>query len=454
MRFCQWGAMGRTPGPSGGIGQLSLRSTRWKGREHTEKSAVRHNIRVNAVHGGWQSLALNLYSPFLGVLAIKLGASNLHVALISALPAAVSCVASIVGAKVLRPFEQKKRATAAFALASRAFLLGMAALPLLSADSRAGALVVLIALMNVPGAISNIAWQALIANAIPSDLRGDAFALRSRVVAAVGFLPALAGGYLLDALTFPIGYQVVFLAAFAASVMEVRALAEIHEQPEQRVGDVQPDPQEGRRSGFTFCVILGELRRAGFTARAMLFYLGWMMAQPLFTIYYVRVLRCSNLWVAVFSIVSSITQYVSFPMWSRYAAKKGNTAALAIAAAGMAMTPIMVAISPQPWVVAMFNVSMGIFTSGTTLLMLNTLLEVSPDEGRTDFIAYHNAAVNFTSFIGPLIGRALVDSINIRWALAIAAALRAAGSLSFAALSRRTDRDAPSAIGPRGGEAC
>jgi len=86
--------------------------------------------------------------------------------------------------------------------------------------------------------------------------------------------------------------------------------------------------------------------------------------------------------------------------------------------------------------------------------MLNALLEVSPSEDRTDFIAYHNAAVNLTSFIGPLIGRALVDSLNIRWALVMAGAFRAAGSLAFASLSRQSEREAVHVTGPRGGEAC
>ena len=432
---------------------MSLFTARGSACEHEKSSSVRHNTRVNAEHGAWQSLSASLYSPFLGVLAIKLGASNLQVALISALPAAVSCVASILGAQVLRPFDRKKGAACAFAFANRLFLLGIAALPLLSEDSRASALVLLIALMNVPGAIGNIAWQALMADAIPSERRGDAFAVRSRIVTAVGFVPTLVGGYLLDALSFPIGYQVVFVVAFAASVMEVRALAKTHEP----CRDVEYAPKVSdstRRGAIGRRALLGQVARAGFTPRAMLFYFGWMMAQPLFTIYYVRVLDCGNLWVAVFSIVSSMAQYLSFPMWSRYAARKGNTGALAAAAAGMALTPVMVAVSPWPWMVAAFSVSMGFFTSGTTLLMLNTLLEVSPSENRMEFIAYHNAGVNLTSFIGPLIGRALVDSLNIRWALVMAGAFRAAGSLAFAALSRRSEREAVHVTGPRGGEAC
>ncbi len=417
-----------------------------------DRSVVRHNIRVNNMHGIWESLALNLYSPFLGLLAIRLGASNFQVALITALPAAVSSVASLAGAAFLRLFERKKSAACWLIMANRAFLLAIAALPLIPQEKQAWVFVGLVALMNVPGAISHIAWQSLVADTIPKEYRGDAFAERSRLVTAVGIIPALLGGYLCDSMSFPIGYQLVFVAAFLVSLVEVSVLSKFREP--RRVGNSPVagggslDPEAGRP---TLAQVLANRGYVSFTLKAMIFYLGWMMSQPLFTIYYVRVLECGSLWVAVFSVVASIARYLSFPKWSRRAAKKGNAWALAAATAGMALTPVMVAMSPWAWLVAVFNVSMGYFTSGTTLLMLNTLLEMVPEKNRTSFIAYHNSAVNLSSFIGPIVGKTLVDSFDIYWALGISAMIRAAGSIGFFLLARTLMSDRRHA-GARGGE--
>jgi MFS family permease len=402
--------------------------------EKEERSAIRHNIRVNNRHGVWESLALNLYSPFLGLLAIRLGAGNLQVALISALPAAVSCVASFAGAALLKSVQRKRQATCGLIIAHRAFLLAIAVLPLVPDHRQAWVLVGLVALMNVPGAVGHISWQSLMGDTIPAEFRGDAFAARSRLVTAVGIVPALLGGYLFDSMPFPIGYQLVFVAAFLASLVEVKVLSGLREPARVKM---KPQPQEAQASQSTFAEVMENKAYVSFTLKAMLFYFGWMMSQPLFTIYYVRVLNCGSLWVAVFSVVSSIARYVSFPRWSRYAGKKGNAWALAAATAGMALTPLMVAVSPWAWLVAVFNVSMGYFTSGTTLLMLNTLLEMAPEKNRTSFIAYHNSAVNLSSFIGPLVGKALVDWFDIYWALGISAAIRAAGSIAFFLLARK-----------------
>ncbi|MEA4882579.1 MAG: MFS transporter [Clostridia bacterium] len=417
--------------------------------EHDERSVrldradIRHNIRINKAHGAWQSLALNLFNPFLGVIAIRMGGTNAQVALITALPAAVSFAVGMPGAAFLSRFPRKKRAACALYFASRLFLLGVAALPLITSDRRAGALVALIALMNIPGAVANTAWQSLIADSIPEEHRGEAFAARSRLVTAVGFLPAMLGGYILDAAAFPIGYQAVFVAAFAVSMAEIHVLRQIREP----VMDGLCSGKGAQVPQTALSRVLANRDFRGFTLRTMLFYLGWLMGQPLFTIFYVRVLRCGNFWVGVFSVVSGMAQFVSFPVWSVYAAKKGNAAALAAATVGMALTPVMIGMSRHPWVVAVFSVSMGIFTSGTTLLLLNSLLELAPAEGRTKYIAYYNTCINLASFIGPLVGQALVRSLDIYWALGICALIRAAGSIAIWSFARRRDSErAPSCM--------
>ena len=395
-------------------------------------SDVRHNVRVNAQHGAWQSLAQSLYGPFLGVLAIKLGASNLDVALMSALPAAVASVASMLGSVVLRPFPRKKAVACSLIAATRLFLLGIAAIPaVVRSDAQATALVVLVALMNVPGAIGNISWQALLADSIPYDLRGDAMAERSRLVTAVAFIPTILGGYVLDAVRFPLGYQLALVVAFVLAMVEVRTLAQMREpdpELETRVDQSEFHPSRQARSEESYTPSAARGRSREFSLCAMLFYFGWMMGQPLFTIYYVRVLGVGNLWIGIFSIVSAVVQYSAFPMWSRFAARHGNTMALAIATMGMALTPLMIGVSPWPWLIAVFSASMGFFTSGTTLLMLNTLLEMAPSENRTSHIAFHNGVVNFTAFVGPLMGKVVVDATNIYWALGICSICRGIGS--------------------------
>ncbi len=70
------------------------------------------------------------------------------------------------------------------------------------------------------------------------------------LVTAVGIIPALLGGYLCDSMSFPIGYQLVFVAAFLVSLVEVSVLSKFREP--RRVGNPPAagggslDPEAGR----------------------------------------------------------------------------------------------------------------------------------------------------------------------------------------------------------------
>ncbi|OPZ62426.1 MAG: Major Facilitator Superfamily protein [Firmicutes bacterium ADurb.Bin506] len=296
--------------------------------------------------------------------------------------------------------------------------------------------------MNVPGAISAIAWQSLLADAIPEERRADALAVRSRVVTAVAFLPTLLGGYVLDALEFPIGYQLVLGVAFASSVAEVRVLMKMREPA--AAGQSPSRPMQGEtsrarlpRSFMVFCLCTA------------LFYVGWIMGAPLFTLYYVTVLEVGNLWVGAFNVISMVVQYLVFPWWSRLARSRGSVLGLGLATAGMALTPVMIAVSPSPWLVAVFCVSMGVFTSGTTLLLLDSLLDSVPEEGRTSAIAVYNVCVNLASFVGPLVGNAVVDGAGIYWAMAACALLRGIGAASIVGFARSVAQPASGCAQPR-----
>ena len=97
-------------------------------------STLESNIRVNTLHGITQVMALNMVQPFIGIFAVKLGASNYQIALLSSAPAVVSLLAMIPGARFIDRYPRKKRVTMAFLMAHRTFFLGLACLPFFSAS--------------------------------------------------------------------------------------------------------------------------------------------------------------------------------------------------------------------------------------------------------------------------------------------------------------------------------
>lgn len=450
----------------------------WRSRDHQDNSSdLDHNIRINIWHGALQNLANSVFTPFLGIFAIKLGATNTQIALLSSLPALMSVAAMIPGASFIRRFNTKKKITAAFFLANRLFIIAIACVPLFTGDSRAAALVALVGLMNLPGAIANVSWQSLMGDIIPSQERGSVFARRNKWSGLVGFLPTLLAGKMLDLLSFPSGYQLMFMVAFCVSLIEIAVFTMIKEgdakdgiaqkascsspvpasvpltEPELALESASasatasmpvPAPSPISTSASRqrkpilenikteIRVVLAHKQYFRYNLCSVLFHFGWQMGWPLFTIYQVKHLGADNFWMALFAVTQGIASFLSYQWWGHYADRVGNIRGLVLATAGMAINPIFYALSNQLWMIALFSMSMGFFVAGTVLILFNSLLEVSPKEHRTKFIAYNNTLINLSAAIAPFIGNIAADILGIKGALLATAAVRAAGAFAFA----------------------
>ncbi len=191
------------------------------GAPRRERSVLQRNLDLTVLHGLFNSAAINMVAPFTAIFAMKLGASKLHVAFLTSAPAIISLAVMIPSALLLDRTDRKKRLTYLFMLAHRAFYLGLACVPFFVEASRATVFVLLLALMNLPGAASNVAWQTFISKIVPSERRAAVFAARNRLISVFGTFITLVVGLFLDRALFPLGYQIIFAAAFLVALVEM-----------------------------------------------------------------------------------------------------------------------------------------------------------------------------------------------------------------------------------------
>lgn len=78
------------------------------------EALFRHNVRFNTSNQVLQVIGINMVTPFLGILALRYGASSLEVGLLSSLPAAAAVLATLPASLWLRCFP--RRHTASFLL--------------------------------------------------------------------------------------------------------------------------------------------------------------------------------------------------------------------------------------------------------------------------------------------------------------------------------------------------
>ncbi len=428
------------------------------------------NLHLTVTHGIFNSASANMAGPFAAIFAMKIGATKMHVAFLTSAPAIVSLLAMIPGALTIDRSDRKKELTSRFMLGHRLFYLALACVPFFHGASQPTVFVALLALMNLPGAISNVAWQAFVSRVVPPDRRAETFAARNRLMSVVGTAVTLAVGLFLDRAAFPLGYQMAFLGAFLVAVVELAVFNLIRDTVS--VADGLPVPKSpaspalggpyppftsmpripllrfvahtvryGRRASDRLRELLQERRFLRYTGASVLFYLAWQIPWPLYSWYQVRVLHANNVWVSVLALTNTGGALVGYGFWTRMIKRWGNLKALSVSTLPIFVTSLIYAFSKELYTVAVSNLVVGAIFAGVNIALFNSLLDFVPERHKTSYIAYFNSAVTVSSIIAPLAGVGLLRFMDFREAFLLTAAIRLIGSLVYWLLYRLEARE-------------
>ncbi len=393
--------------------------------EH-EPELVRRNERLSIINGSYAMVGITVVGNFAPLFIVKaLHATTAEVGMLSALPALATIIATWAGTWMMGRHAEKKGFCVLSTIAARCFYLVIAGLPLWVHGIALPLLVVIaIALMNVPQALSALSWQSLIGDLIPPRRRAPFFGVRNRVTTVVALLATLIPGIVLQhfAPTLVWPYQVMFALSACFSVFEVLYLI-WHKEP-KNAAHAAPIHLGVRE--FATCLRVKPYRV--FLLGALIFNLGWQLAWPLFTIYQIRDAGATAAWISAFNVAGQITQIATYRLWGRLSERIGNAPTFAIACVGMAATPMLTILSLNlPYLTAVNFVS-GAFSAGVGLIQFNQLLEAAPESERTRYIAHFNVLVSAVGVIAPEIGVALFGIIGMDATMSVSTVVRLIGA--------------------------
>lgn len=400
-------------------------------------SNLNYNKRINIVNGILATVAANLVNPYYSKFAERLGATDYQIAFLTSLPHFMSILAFIPGAILIESLSNKQKTIGSTMLLHKFFFLFIAIIPFLNVN-QASLFVLMIGIMNLPGSIGSMGYQASMGDVFSVKDRGLAMGLRHRYSSFIGIIITFASGKLLTSIpktnegTIKL-YQVFFVLAFIISLFEVFFFFRfkgftIKDKNESKYLDSLKQVLKEIPNNKKFLI---------FTFSSLFFHIGWVGAQPLFNIYTIKVLGADETWLSAISIASAISSIWAYTKWPKFADKKGNNVALALAIIGMGITPLLYALSKQIFMLVLFNIIIGVSVAGTVLLLFNILLEIIPDENRTIYIAIYNTLIAIISGVSPLLAVKLMDMTNIYIALIAVAVVRLISSIFFYGMSGR-----------------
>ncbi|EYE88523.1 hypothetical protein Q428_07545 [Fervidicella metallireducens AeB] len=393
-----------------------------------DQSILDRNLKFYVLNGILYTIVTCLYKPFSVKYIYRLNGTDSHVSLFNALPGLIAVFATIPGILLMNKAKNRKKVMSFFFLFSRIFILSFAFMPFIPKEYRPIVFVLLASFMNFPESVSTTALQSYCGDIFPEGEVPNAIASRNKFSTLANFVIMFILGVLLgiigeseDAIMHT--YQIFFVLSFIVGLIEIKTFNELEE--------VKHHDKEDIRILETLKEIVSNKKYTVFIICSLLFHFGWQMGWPLFNIYQIKYLGANETWLSIINITSGLVMFLSYNYWKNLIYKKGNSFVTAFATFGMALTPIIFALSPNLYTITVAGLITGFFTSGTVTVLLNLLLEVSPEKNRVVYIAIHVTLTNITLCISPLVGDQILKFSNIYIALYVTALFRFIGSMSF-----------------------
>jgi predicted MFS family arabinose efflux permease len=395
------------------------------------RTVEERNIRNVLIDGIGVGIASGI-GTFLSVFLVRLGATSFQVGLLTAMPALTGMLFAI---PVSRYLERQRNivpwySRARFLVLSSYVLTGF--VPFLVPTSVAPLVIIGIwAAVTIPQTIVNVAFTVVMGGVAGPNRR---FFLMSRRWSILGFTNALVValvGQFLERVTFPINYQIAFLASFVGGLTSLYFSSHIVLPDREPEPDDEPTTSRLARWRHQVEIIRDNPRFARFLTSNFVFRWGQAMPLPLFPLFWVRNLEASDASIGAINTVQGAVLLVAYFLWARLARRWGERAVLLITSLGLVLYPLMTGLSSSVAPLILFAGIAGFFVAGTELVLFNVVLATAPPTHQTTYIGVHHTFNNMAIFFAPLVGTFLADQIGIVPALLISAVVRFAGFALF-----------------------
>ena len=352
---------------------------------------------------------------FLAGYLLFLGASNVQVGLITSLPLLASMTAPVFSYFVDRSKERKKLCLRAI-LPVRLLWFVLASLPLLLFYNKLAYPLVVFTIiyftMTVLGVFASSSWLPWMGDLIPAESRGYYFGKRIIVGGVAALIFTVAGGQYIDYFKAAphIGFSSMFFFSAVFGILSFIFLS--------RMPDVTNKMCVSEH--FTITSIpkkMLQIAKDSNFMKLVYFNASWSFSVTLITtflnVYMLKELKMSYTVITAFSIVNTVMNLFLTGFWARLIDKYGCKPVMMICLRFIGVIPFFwFFTSWSYWLILPLNTIGGIAWSGFSLAQFNIMLKLTPSNERASYIGFNTMLVSMVSFVAPLIGGFLLDSMK------------------------------------------
>ena len=406
------------------------------------QTAIPREYQSNFMHLyldiAWYGVLSGSTINFLNIYATRIGASGFQIGMIGAMSAMVNLFLAMPAGRWLEK-QEIGRAIFRTSLYNRIGFLLFILLPwLLNDTGQILAIIGLTFLMAIPLTPLGVGFNALFAEAVPSEYRAHVAGIRNVMLAITFMVTSLLSGYILRWVAFPLGYQIVFAIGFLGAVMSsyhlyfIKPLAPGKASPPPEPAPA-PKPQTGSPLGLSTLLRLDIWNTPyRFILLSLFgFHLAQYLAIPIFPLFNVRELNLTDDQIGVGTALFYLTVFLGSTQLRKIVHRLGNKRVTGGGVILMALYPIAIAFSQNVFHFYVASVIGGFTWSQVGGTYANYMLENIPPYDRPQHLAWYNIMLNIAILISSLAGPALAEQIGLFSALILFGSLRIFAGLAI-----------------------
>lgn len=395
---------------------------RVKSHFDTYLTPLNRPLLIFTIEGILFALITSMINNNNNLFALRLGASDFEVSLVSSIPQFIGVLVLIpVGILTDRMRNKQKMVTASlFCVAIFYLLIGF--VPILG-KYKLLAFLVLLSLSIGPLTSYNASWQAYFSDVVPFEGRNRVLTMRTGGMFLINICTPLLTGALLASvienskkIRF---HQIFYFTAAVTLLIQIFTLRHI---------------KEGQAKERNF-IKLSELKNTltdlrnhkpfmRFLGTALFFYITWHADWTLYFLGQVNYLKMNEAWLSYVSIGSAVAQFLTIGLWSRVNEKIGPRFGIIFGNLGLALCPICMIvgtslpINSAPVVFLLMNTFANLALANVTLNMPQYLLLSIPEKNKTLSIAIYTVFIMLSNAIMPMTGVKIYTMLGANlWAL-------------------------------------
>ncbi|CAG0975342.1 MAG: MFS transporter [Candidatus Methanoperedens sp.] len=375
-----------------------------------------------------QAIATLTGGVFLVAFALKLGASNLTIGILAAIPPLGQLI-QLPAIYIVEKYRVRREICILSTAVSRSFWLLIAMIPFLFfIKNPINLLIIALILNGAFSAIGACSWNSWMRDLVPVNQMGSFFGKRMIYASIVGILFSLAAGIFIDywKQLHPgnelYAYSYIFFIGFVAGMFGLYFLSKTPEPrmvvPEEKINFSRLLLQPFKDSNFKNLIIF--LGSWNFAVN---------LAAPFFTVYMLRRLNLDMSTIIILMVLNQVISMAFLHLWGKYSDRYSNKSILSINGPLFIVCILAWTFTARPEkyiftmpLLVIIHILMGISTAGITLSSGNIGLKLAPKGQATSYLAASSFVNSLAAGIAPVLGGLFADFFeasklwaSVRW---------------------------------------